>query len=69
MEILQIYFNLLTLTLNFDVVELAIEFFKLENFADEEVTVAVRHLRIGDMDHVVVNVEVKLKNKLVSQKS
>lgn len=42
-------------------VQFAVEFFELQQFPDEEVSIAVRHLRVGDVDHVIVDVEVQLE--------
>lgn len=41
-------------------VELAVELLELEDLADEEVAVTMRHLRVRDVDHVVIDVEVQL---------
>lgn len=40
--------------------KLAVEFFEFEKLANEEVAVAMGHLRIRDVDHVVVDVKVQL---------
>lgn len=49
------------MVLDFNKMQLAVEFFKLDKFTDEEVSVTVSHLRISDVDHVVIDVEVKLE--------
>ena len=41
-------------------VEFAVELFELEEFANEEVAEAMSHLRVSNVDHVIVNVEVQL---------
>lgn len=46
--------------LNFYIVQLPVYFFELQNFPDEEITVTVSNLRIGNVDHVVVDVEIQL---------
>ena len=35
-----------------------IQVFEFQNFTNEEVAVAMRNLRVSDMDHVVINVEI-----------
>lgn len=47
--------------LDLDKMQFAVEFLKFDKFADEEVAVSVRHLRVGDVDHVVIDVEVELE--------
>lgn len=42
----------------------AIQVFELQDFADEEVTVAMGDLCVGDVNHVVVNVEIQLASWL-----
>lgn len=41
--------------------QFAIQFLELQYLADEEVSVAMCHLRVGNVNHVVINVEVQLK--------
>lgn len=41
-----------------------IQILELQNLADEEVSVAVGDLRISDVDHVLVDVEVQLRSRL-----
>lgn len=41
-------------------VELPVELLELEDLADEEVPVAVGDLRVRDVDHIVVDIEVQL---------
>jgi hypothetical protein len=38
------------------------EFLKLHDLTDEEFSVTVSHLGVSDVNHVMVNVEVKLKH-------
>lgn len=47
--------------LNLDVVQFAVELFKFQDLADEKVAIAVRHLRVRDVDHIVVDIEVQLE--------
>lgn len=50
-----------TLASYLDNMQFAVELFKLEKFPDEEVSVTVSHLCVGNVDHVVIDVEVKLE--------
>ena len=43
--------------------EFTIELLEFHDFADKEVTVAMGHLRVGDVNHIIVDVEVQLKKK------
>lgn len=38
-----------------------IQVFEFQNLADEEVTITMRNFRVGDVNHVVVDVEVQLR--------
>lgn len=50
--------------LDLDVMQLTVEFFEFQNFSNEEISVAMSHFGIRDVDHVVVDVKVKLKKKM-----
>ena len=43
--------------------QLAIQFFKLQYFANKKVSITMRYLRIGDVNHVMIDVEIQLKEK------
>lgn len=47
--------------LDFNMMEFTVQLFKLEEFTDEEVAEAMSHLRVSNVNHVIVNVEVQLK--------
>lgn len=47
--------------LNFNMVKFPIQLFEFEQLPDEEVTVAVSHFGVRNVDHVVVDVEVQLQ--------
>lgn len=36
-----------------------IQFLEFKNFSHKEITVTVWHFRIGDMNHLIVNVEIQ----------
>lgn len=52
-----------TIHLYLDVMELAVKLFKFQKFPNEKVAITVGHLRIGDVDHIIVDVKVQLKKK------
>ena len=51
------------LALHLDGLQSSVEFFALVDLPDEEVAVPTVNLRVGDVDHVLVDVKVDLKNK------
>lgn len=55
-----VFFNTKLMCLYFNMVQLPVQLFKLEQLADKEVSVAVSHLGVSDVDHVVVNIEIQL---------
>lgn len=44
--------------------EFSVEFFKLDNFANEEISISVSNLRISNVYHVAINIEIQLRKKL-----
>ena len=47
-----------------DFLQSAIEFIELVDLPDEEVSVSGSNLGVGDVDHVLVNVEVNFRSRL-----
>lgn len=48
-------------SLYFYIMQFSVEFLKLEDFPDEKVAIAMGHFRIGDVDHIMINIKVQLK--------
>lgn len=46
--------------------KLTVELLELENLANEEITVTMSDLGVGDVDHIVIDVKVQLKQKMIS---
>lgn len=42
-----------------------VKVFELQNFPNKEVPVSVRHLGVSDVDHIVIDIKVKLKPKKI----
>jgi hypothetical protein len=49
------------LYLDLDHVEFTIQILKLQDLPDEEVSITMSHLRVCDMNHFMVNVEIQLQ--------
>lgn len=41
--------------------ELSVQFFEFQKFTNEEVAETMSHLRVSNVDHVIINVEVQLE--------
>lgn len=50
---------------DFNVMELSVQFFEFQKFTNEEVAETMSHLRVSNVDHVIINVEVQLKTIII----
>lgn len=49
--------------LNLYMMQFAIQFFEFQYFTNEKVSITVRYLRVGDVNHIMINIEIQLEKK------
>jgi len=45
--------------------QFTIQFFKLQYFANEKVSITMRYFCIGNVNHIVIDIEIQLKKKRI----
>lgn len=46
--------------------QFTIQFFKLQYFTNKKISITMRYFRVGDVNHVVIDIEIQLKKRKIS---